>query len=99
MSPSDRATTDQLRAEIDEGSTGSKVAASDPAMAPLGTDDEAAGTPSAPEVVAQAIRRETSGVKSPAEARHGLGAAWILVAVGGVVATAFVLLALVLTGA
>jgi hypothetical protein len=32
----------RLREQIDSGLTGDKVAASDPAMAPLGTDNEAA---------------------------------------------------------
>jgi len=36
-------TAERLRADIDSGRTGGKVAASDPAAAPLGTDDEAAG--------------------------------------------------------
>jgi hypothetical protein len=35
--------SDQLRNAIDSGMTGDKVDASDPAAAPLGTDDEAAG--------------------------------------------------------
>jgi hypothetical protein len=39
------ATADRLRAEISRGNTVEKVDWSDPAMAPLGTDDEAAGTP------------------------------------------------------
>lgn len=38
-------TASQLRARIDSGVTGEKVAAEDPAAAPLGTDDEAAGFP------------------------------------------------------
>ncbi|MDX2204154.1 MAG: hypothetical protein NW223_15490 [Hyphomicrobiaceae bacterium] len=38
-------TTDKLRHDIDAGHGADKVAASDPAAAPLGTDDEAAGTP------------------------------------------------------
>ncbi len=37
-------TTDQLRDDIDSGRTGDKVAAADPAAAPLGTDAEAGGT-------------------------------------------------------
>ncbi|MFU8815379.1 MAG: hypothetical protein ACNA7W_08530 [Pseudomonadales bacterium] len=37
------ANASQLRAEIDRGHTGDKVAAADPAVAPLGTDDECAG--------------------------------------------------------
>lgn len=38
-------TMDRLRHEIDRGQMGDKVAARDPAAAPLGTDEEAAGTP------------------------------------------------------
>lgn len=42
--PRERATTDRLRSEIDHGQTGDKVDFMDPAAAPLGTDDEAAGS-------------------------------------------------------
>ena len=38
-------TTDQLRDDIDSGRTGEKVAMSDPAAAPMGTDAEAGGAP------------------------------------------------------
>jgi hypothetical protein len=38
-------TVDRLRADIDRGLTGDKVAGSDPAAAPLGTDAEAGGAP------------------------------------------------------
>jgi hypothetical protein len=38
-------TTSQLRAAIDAGQTRDKVNYPDPAAAPLGTDDEAAGNP------------------------------------------------------
>ena len=38
-------TTDALRERIDSGETGDKVDYPDLAAAPLGTDDEAAGTP------------------------------------------------------
>jgi hypothetical protein len=38
-------TTDQLRDRIDQGATGEKIAAPDPAAAPLGTDAEAGGSP------------------------------------------------------
>lgn len=38
-------TTDRLRIDIDRGVTGEKVDYIDPAAAPLGTDDEAAGHP------------------------------------------------------
>jgi hypothetical protein len=39
----DPPTVEQLRADIDEGRTGEKVRYPDPAAAPLGSDDEAAG--------------------------------------------------------
>ena len=38
-------TIDRLRADINEGRTLDKVRFPDPAAAPLGSDDEAAGTP------------------------------------------------------
>ena len=51
-------TTAQLRDTIDRGRTGSKVPYSDPAAAPLGTDEEAAGTPPSPEDIRRAMRTE-----------------------------------------
>jgi hypothetical protein len=50
---------DALRAAIDSGHTGDKVAVSDPAAAPLGTDAEAAGTPPTPGEVAQSRSHES----------------------------------------
>lgn len=41
----DQDTADSLRHDIDHGRAGDKVNYPDPAAAPLGTDDEAAGTP------------------------------------------------------
>jgi len=73
-------TVDRLRADIDSGRTGDKIPAPDPASAPLGTDEEAAGTPPTREAVASARRMETSGPSATPERRHGLGAAWVLVA-------------------
>jgi hypothetical protein len=52
--------TEQLRRDIDSGRTGDKVDWPDPAMAPLGTDDEAAGTPPSRERVRLARRQELS---------------------------------------
>lgn len=53
----------QLRDRIDRGRTGEKVPAADPAAAPLGTDDEAAGTGSDRGVdPAAEHRRETTGI-------------------------------------
>ena len=46
---------DRLRADIDAGSTGDKSPGGDPAAAPLGTDEEAAGTPIDP-ALAEKVR-------------------------------------------
>jgi hypothetical protein len=54
------ATVAQLKRDIDAGRTGDKVAFSDPGLSPLGTDDEAAGRPPRPDVVALARRQETA---------------------------------------
>jgi hypothetical protein len=51
-------TTAKLRHDIDRGRGGDKVDNIDPAAAPLGTDDEAAGTPAAPAEVKLAHRNE-----------------------------------------
>lgn len=59
------ATTEQLRHDIDSGLTGDKVAASDPAAAPLGTDDEAAGTPPSAAAVELARRTERRRIREP----------------------------------
>ncbi len=47
-----------LRHDIDSGRTGSKVAFGDPAAAPLGTDEEAAGAPPSAAEVQEARRQE-----------------------------------------
>src|SRR5690349_2280764 len=52
------ATTDRLKADIDSGRLGDKIAFPDPSAAPLGTDDEAAGSPPTPERVAEAREGE-----------------------------------------
>ena len=57
------ATTEQLRHDIDQGLTGDKVRAPDPAAAPLGTDEEAAGTPIDPRLLAVVRRRERESRK------------------------------------
>lgn len=53
---------DILRAQIDRGLTYDKVAARDLAVAPLGTDDEAAGTRITPAMVEEALRLESTPV-------------------------------------
>ena len=54
----DGPTTAKLRHDIDRGRGGDKVDAIDPAVAPLGTDDEAAGTPPSREAVQIAYNNE-----------------------------------------
>lgn len=55
----------RLRDDIVSGRTGDKVAAPDPAAAPLGTDDEAAGTPAglAEATAARAAETRLSAVR------------------------------------
>jgi hypothetical protein len=48
-----------LKGDIDTGRTGDKNEVFDPALAPLGTDDEAAGTPPSPARVERARLQET----------------------------------------
>jgi hypothetical protein len=48
-----------LRRAIDKGLSGDKAGFHDPAAAPLGTDDEAAGTPNTREQVALSLAAET----------------------------------------
>jgi len=52
-------TSSQLRDDINRGRTGDKIAGFDPSAAPLGTDEEAAGTPPSPEEIAEARRQES----------------------------------------
>ncbi|WP_245273014.1 hypothetical protein [Microvirga lotononidis] len=53
-------TTAQLKGDIDSGRTGDKTQVFDPGLSPLGTDDEAAGTPPTPEQVDRARHQESS---------------------------------------
>ena len=57
---SDVTNSAQLRHGITTGQSGDKVANIDPAAAPLGTDDEAAGTPPSPERIDLARHQEAS---------------------------------------
>lgn len=58
----------QLKDDIDSGRTGDKIGGFDPAAAPLGTDEEAAGTPVPAEAVALARAQEGAG--RPNDARR-----------------------------
>src|SRR4029453_10666097 len=71
-------TTEQLRIAIDQGH--GKVDATDPAAAPLGTDDEAGGSPNTVAQVRLAAAPEIHARPSPARQRtSGLGSAWWLI--------------------
>jgi hypothetical protein len=91
-SPS-RQTVEQLRADVDRGRAGDKVAWPDPAAAPLGSDDEAAGTPASPAAVA--LARDTQGACHIEAPRAGLGHTWILIAVIVFVAAVFIAMGVV----
>jgi hypothetical protein len=84
--PQNPPTVDQLRADINSWRTADEVPILDPAIAPLDTDDEAAGTPPSPEAVAMARAAETRTLHRPAE--RGLGSAWILICFIVMLATA-----------
>ena len=71
--------TERLRQNIDSGRTGDKVAGLDPAVAPLGADDEAAGTRQPAHEIASTGHRETMRPHETSDL-PGLGHAWILIA-------------------
>jgi hypothetical protein len=77
-------TTAQLRHDIDSGRTGDKVAGFDPAVAPLGTDEEAAGTPPSGDAIALARRLEAYRAAELRETGH----IWFI---GGIVAVALLI--------
>jgi len=53
-------TTAQLKGDINSGRTGDKNEVFDPGLSPLGTDEEAGGTPLRPEQVDLARRQEST---------------------------------------
>jgi len=69
-----------LKYDIDRGRAGDKIDAFDPAVAPLGTDDEAAGTPPQPEAIAQAYSQEIDSTRVSSERADGDHAVAIYVA-------------------
>jgi hypothetical protein len=75
-------TTAQLRRDIESGATGEKVAMLDPAASPLGTDDEAAGTPPTPEMVHAVRQAERMAAPPPGDPgkRPGVGLGPVLLA-------------------
>jgi hypothetical protein len=83
-------TVDRIREDIDKGSTFEKVPYPDPAAAPMGTDDEAAGnTPSRMERTIEAeARHDPVPVERKRQAPVALYALLIMVAVVMVIAVA-----------
>jgi len=70
-------TIDRLRYDIDCGRTGDKVAWPDPAAAPLGTDEEAAGTPLSPVHVGHAHAHERRHPSHSLATNSNTVAVWI----------------------
>jgi hypothetical protein len=64
-------TTARLKHEVDRGRGGDKVDAIDAAAAPLGTDDEAAGTPPSPATITRAHKTEIEAALHSSERRDG----------------------------
>jgi hypothetical protein len=71
-------TTDQLRIAIDQG-RGGKVDATDPAAAPLGTDDEAGGASNSAAQVRLAAAHEIKVRPGKRQRASGIGPAWWLI--------------------
>lgn len=63
MTPADH--PEKLRTALDRGAGRDKVSGTDPAAAPLGTDEEAAGTPVPGEAVNIALENEVRGPARP----------------------------------
>ncbi|WP_417741291.1 hypothetical protein [Salipiger sp.] len=89
----------RLRDDIDRGATGEKIAFSDPAAVPLGTDAEAGGTPTDPAAMAGAREAEIAAQdssepkKTPAELQRTRGPGIIaMIAIGAALALSLFLL-------
>lgn len=98
---SDGMNKQQLKGMIDQGETGDKNAEGfDPGMSTLGTCEEAAGTPSTPEMVAAAAKMEAAGPKPKQPAEYsanlptpGYPAVWTVAGAFGAVVIAVLLAA------
>jgi hypothetical protein len=82
-------TTAKLKHDIDRGRGGDKVDVIDPAAAPLGTDEEAAGTPPRPESVAQAHSHEIGGARVSSERKDSDYAVIIYIGIVATIIAAF----------
>jgi hypothetical protein len=78
---------DRLRRDIDSGRTGEKVPATDPAAAPLGTDDEAGGTRLSEHAAALEEKGKSRKPHPPSEGHMHL---WYI---GGIVLAALAIIA------
>jgi hypothetical protein len=87
---------DQLRAAIDSGAAGDKVAFPDPAAAPLGTDAEASGAPPASSERRQAFRAELTDAPGPLPSRDGTLTA--VLGFLGLIVVSIILTVLILAG-
>lgn len=73
--PTDKAqNAARLRADLDAGEGRDKIAYPDPAAAPLGTDDEAAGTPASPAQLRMAQQQEHRRDDADDDSRDDQGA-------------------------
>jgi len=82
-------TTEQLRVAIDQG-WGGKVDATDPAAAPLGTDDEAGGSSNSAAQVRLAAAHEIKVRPGKRQRATGIGAAWWLIGFSALVGASIV---------
>jgi hypothetical protein len=89
----DRSTIEQLRSDIDQGRTGDKVEGADPAAAPLGADEEAAGTKLHSSIVSAARNVERRRGPNRPRKKSGVGAGWILISFVVVLASGILSLA------
>ena len=89
-----------LRADIDSGRTGDKIPVRDPAAAPLGTDDEAAGTRPpesvAPRAAEYTAERHASPPPGHAKGHESGPARGLGVAIASMLAVILVVLAAVM---
>ena len=77
-SASDRPTTAMLKADIDSGATGDKVAAYDPGLSQLETDDEAAGNAPSHERIALARKTEAAPARVRRASRPHGSSSWVV---------------------
>jgi hypothetical protein len=93
----EKPTVSKLREDIDRGRAGSKIDAPDPAAAPLGTDDEAAGSPNRPDVVVLAHSREIGSSPAATTINKPDAGRWIYLAVIAIFAVLLIIAVLSVT--